>query len=189
MIIGYVCSDSSYFDEANSFMVVIKTNHWPINISWDKSLFLESCNKLQIIDCTAGAWFDVCGGGHPYLLLEMNQSDTASYYDTEFKIETGEDTLSVLFFSFFNDIWSSVSGEIIKKKIRVFPNPTNESVYLDYPIASDDKIIITDISGRTIPFILSNQLLDLKDAPEGIYILTITLHTGETVATKIFKTK
>ncbi len=187
MIIGYVCYDSTYFDEANSIMVVIKSNKWPITITWDKSLFQETCNNLDIIDCTPGGWFDVCGGGHPYTLLEIRLNDTASYYDTEFKIETSEDTLSALFFRFFNDFESAIDNQH-KKNIALFPNPTNGLIHLDAELHPDDKVSISDLSGRAISFTFYNQKIDLSFAPNGMYILTLKFHTGESVIFKIFKT-
>lgn len=189
MIIGYICFDSTYFNEANSFMIVIKSQNWPISITWDKSSFKEQCNHMDIIDCTAGGWFDICIGGHPYLLLEMNHKDTATYYDTEFKTEANGDTLGALFFSFFSDFGSNVSLVQNNNIISVNPNPTSGQFHISYPLTEDDKIIITDLSGKSIPYKQSLQEIDLLSAAEGIYLLTLRLDKGGTFIAKVLKNR
>lgn len=187
MMIPYICFDSSYFDEANSIMVVIKCDHWPITISWNNEIFQEGCNHIDIIDCTPGGWFDVCGGGHPYTILEMPLVDIASYYDSEFKITNESDTLGALFFRFYNDFGSSVIDPSFRKDIKLYPNPTLGSVHLDYPIHVDDKLFMTDIFGRSIPFTHFNQEIDLTKASDGLYILSVRLHAGGFIVKKILK--
>lgn len=186
MILGHVCYDSTYFDEANSIMVVIKSNHWPITMSWDKTKFQETCNNIDIIDCTPGGWFDVCGGGHPYSLLEMRLTDTASYYDTEFKIVTETDTLSALFFRFFNDFESAIENTS-KEAFQLYPNPTNGLIHLNTELHSSNKIIIRDITGTVVPFAFYNHDVDISNLPDGVYILTMKLHNTEQVVFKIIK--
>jgi hypothetical protein len=145
MIIGYVCFDPSYFDEANAIMMVIKSNNWPIALSWDKTLFQEICNRLDIVDCTPGGWFDVCGPGHPYQILEMSLTDTATYLGSEFQIETDEDTLQALFLRFYK--FGSATKEVSEVDMNFFPNPNQSLFQLDYPLAPDDKIMVTGSNG------------------------------------------
>ncbi len=186
MIVGNVCSNPSYTGEDNSIMVVIKSQHWPITIRWDNTLFQEECNFIDIIDCTPGGWFDVCGGGHPYMFFEMRLTETVSYYDTEFKIETEQDTLSTLFFRFYSDFESGVE-DVPDSRVVFFPNPTKGLITFDRPLNTDDNISVSDIMGRPVSFNLRNQGVDLSSAPEGMYILTVKLHTGESVAMKVIK--
>ncbi|MBC6993351.1 T9SS type A sorting domain-containing protein [Neolewinella lacunae] len=128
MVIGYVCTDPSYFSEANSIMAVIKCDNWPITLTWDKSKFQETCDFMNIVDCTPGGWFDVCGGGHPFLNIEMEETDTVMYYDAEFKIEAGEDTLSALFFPYGGVNILSVAEQVEKGRVVPYPNPVNTGV-------------------------------------------------------------
>lgn len=186
MIVGNVCLNPSYTGGDNSIMVVMKSQNWPITIRWDSTLFLEECNFIDIIDCTPGGWFDVCGGGHPHSLFEMRLADSVSYYGTEFKIETDQGTLRTLFFRFFSDFGSGFE-EVIERKIDFFPNPTPGVITFEYPLSTDDEIFITDILGKQISFNFSTQEVDLLDAPEGMYILTLKLNTGETVVLKVIK--
>ena len=186
MIVGNVCSNPSYTGEDNSIMVVIKSHNWPITMTWDKTLFQEVCNFLDIIDCTPGGWFDVCGGGHPHMFFEMRLTDTVSYYDAEFKIETDIDTLSALFFRFYSDFGSGFE-DASEKTIDFFPNPTQGLISFDYPLNTDDKIFVTDIMGRQVSFKYSNQEVDLLHAPDGMYILTVKLHSRVSVVMKVMK--
>ncbi len=186
MIVGDVCSYPSTTGEGNAIMVVLKSEYWPITMRWDNTLFQEECNFIDIVDCTPGGWFDVCGAGHPHMIFEMRLSDTVSYYDTEFKIETTQDTLSALFFRFYSDFRSGFE-DVPESKIGFFPNPTQGVITLDHPLNTGDKIIITDIMGRPISFNYCNEELDLLSNPDGIYILTVKLHTGESVVMKVLK--
>lgn len=186
MIVGNVCSFPSSTGEGNAIMVVIKSQDWPVTMQWDSSLFQIDCNFIDIVDCTPGAWFDVCGAGHPHLLFEMRLTDSVSYYDTEFKIDTEKDTLSALFFRFYSDFGSGVE-DVIKRIVEFFPNPTQGLITFDYPLNTDDKISVTDIIGRPVSFNYSNQEVDILHCPDGMYILTLILHTGESVVMKIIK--
>ena len=186
MIVGNACSNPSSTGENNSIMVIIKSQHWPIAMSWDNTLFQEECNFIDIIDCTPGGWFDVCGAGHPHMIFEMRLTDTVSYYDTEFKIESDQDTLSALFFRFYSDFGSGFE-DVPERKIDFFPNPTQGLLTLKDPLHSDDKIRVTDIIGRPVSFNYSNQEIDILHAPDGMYILTVKLHNGESVAMKVIK--
>lgn len=186
MIVGNVCSNPSSTGEGNAIMVVIKSQNWPISMQWDSALFQVDCNFIVIVDCTPGAWFDVCGAGHPHLFFEMRLSDSVSYYDTKFKIETEQDTLSALFFRFFSDFGSGVD-DAPESKIGFFPNPTQGLITFDHPLNTDDKIIVTDIMGKPVSFNYSNEELVLIHNPDGIYILTVKLHTGESVVIKVIK--
>lgn len=186
MIVSNVCSFPSSTGEENAIMVVIKSQYWPVTIRWDNSLFQEECNFIDIVDCTPGGWFDVCGGGHPHTLFEMRLADSVSYYDTEFKIDTEQDTLSALFFRFYKDLDSGVKDEYEMANI-LFPNPTTGLISLDYELAADDNIRITDIFGRSIPFTFNNQQIDLSFAQDGLYLLTLKLQTGVSIVKKIIK--
>lgn len=187
MIIGYVCFDPSYFDEANAIMVVIKSNNWPITLSWDKTLFQETCNRIDIVDCTPGGWFDVCGPGHPYQILNMTLIDTATYFSSEFQIETDEDILQALFLRFYKA--GSGTKDVSHVDMNFYPNPNQSLFQIDYALSSDDKIQVTDLMGKPILFTYQNQLIELLDAPDGMYIVTVKLHTGQVVSEKVLKTR
>ena len=172
MIIGYICEDSTYFDEANSIMVVIKTDNWPIKITWDKDEFHEACNYIEIIDCTAGGWFDVCGGGHPHMLLEMNMNDLAIYTDTEFKIDIGSDTLSALYFSFFSELETTLSIVNDMRGVSASPNPSNELIqFTSIGIVEHPglKIKVFNITGSLMGTCKLNEAIDARNWGTGIY--------------------
>lgn len=186
MIVGDVCANPSYTGEDNSIMVVVKSQNCPITMRWDNTLFKAECNFIDIIDCTPGGWFDVCRGGHPHMLFEMRLTDSVSYYDDEFKIEAGQDTLSALFFRFYSDFGSGVE-DVPESKVVSYPNPTQGLITINLPLNTDDKIRLTDIMGRSISFKYISQEVDLLDAPDGMYILTVELQTGESFVLKVIK--
>jgi hypothetical protein len=186
MIIGYVCFDPDYFDEANAIMMVIKSDQWPVTLSWDKTLFQDVCDNISIVDCTPGGWFDVCGPGHPYSFLEMSLTDTATYFDSEFNIEANGDTLRVLFLKFYE---FGSGTEVISKdnKVNYFPNPHQSTFHLDYTLSSGDHIHITDLMGKPVVFTYNNHQIELPDVPDGMYVVFLQLNTGEVIAKKVIK--
>jgi len=57
---------------------------------------------------------------------------------------------------------------------KIFPNPTNNKITIEYPKVFD--IEIADLNGRKIEFYQQNKtnlVIDLKGYPKGIYFLTI----------------
>ncbi|MFZ1705640.1 MAG: T9SS type A sorting domain-containing protein [Saprospiraceae bacterium] len=179
MIIGYVCEDPNYFVETNSLMALIKCNNWPITIKWDKEKFQDTCNFMKIVDCTPGGWFDVCGGGHPYLQLEMKERDTVMYYDTEFKVEIEGDTMAALFFSFSDGIKLSVSDEPTKGKVIPYPNPVIDNIvkfkFENGPYnESTISVKIYNTLGHLISTSEVNEEITTQGWGSGLYLFVIT---------------
>ena len=185
MFIPPVCFDPNFSGKGQSIMAVIKASHWPITLRWDQTLFLEDCNRLDIINCTPGGWFDVCAGDP--LLIQMHLTEEAVYSDTDFQYVNETDTLSALFFRFFNAFDTGISEEKNDKQIISYPNPTSGIVIMDYLLQMDHKVQISDPSGRSIPFSYSDHEIDLSHLTDGLYILSIQLPTGRIFSKQIIK--
>ena len=75
--------------------------------------------------------------------------------------------------------------------LSVSPNPASDHIYIGYPAEADGiaMIVIHDIMGRQMHSSPLNALgvmeLELKDWPEGIYIITLS-HEGRTLQSKTF---
>ena len=75
-------------------------------------------------------------------------------------------------------------GEIVDGgDISIYPNPTNNNLNIDFnaKIASDMKVVITDMSGRQVIFIPyktnvgANSIhLDVSDLSKGVYFLSVS---------------
>ena len=114
MIIESDCVYPTLYDEVNSIMVLIKSANWPIVISWDSTLFQDSCRAMAIIECEPGGWFDVCGGNNRFLVLEMEEINRFSFVRTVYTIPTETDTLFALFFPLSRKIDVGI-GKILNK--------------------------------------------------------------------------
>ncbi len=69
--------------------------------------------------------------------------------------------------------------------IKVYPNPTSDYIHID----TKDKIsqaFLSDMSGKKISVIVSNNNIDLKGLPTGSYFLSLETEKG-TVVKKIIK--
>ncbi len=75
-------------------------------------------------------------------------------------------------------------------QIKVFPNPFNETIYIELPEWIDKKteIKLTDMAGRSVRNwkIDKRHNLDLKGIPEGVYLLSFEVE-GKRVVRKIVK--
>ncbi len=79
------------------------------------------------------------------------------------------------------DILSSTTGHIVPDQINIYPNPTNNTIFIDNPDAQRiHQISIMDLTGRTIydqettnPSQATKHRLDVSGLPEGFYILNV----------------
>lgn len=76
----------------------------------------------------------------------------------------------------------------ITQNIRVYPNPTSETIYIDI----DESIVVESyqliaITGQVIESksIYRNESINVKHIPIGIYLLKVNLNNGQTFTTKV----
>ena len=81
----------------------------------------------------------------------------------------------------------SVQSLIIEVKLKVYPNPVNELLYVSHPTETKFDIYITDVTGRNIfkGKIQKQNPINISQYPKGIYLLTIM--TGEIKKTNTYK--
>lgn len=76
-------------------------------------------------------------------------------------------------------------SDINKKKIAIYPNPVIDILHFSEEIS---KVKITDLSGKVVKQIFSNsKSVNIANLAKGIYIVTGTTRTGETINRKIVK--
>ena len=72
----------------------------------------------------------------------------------------------------FADITTGISDDIKlnNKSVSVYPNPSYNGVF---KLNTDElfEVLVTDISGKFVLRTTSNQVIDLSDYPQGIYML------------------
>ncbi|MBO4382407.1 MAG: T9SS type A sorting domain-containing protein, partial [Bacteroidales bacterium] len=73
---------------------------------------------------------------------------------------------------------------------KVYPNPTRGNVFIQHENAIIERVVITDLSGRTVAIIPVNDYigtLDLSSLPNGLYLLRIEQVDGAHIMHKIIK--
>ena len=74
--------------------------------------------------------------------------------------------------------------------IRVYPNPTSGSIFVQHESAIIERVTVTDLYGRTLATVPVNDYtgaIDLSSLPNGLYLLKIGMENGENVTTKVIK--
>ncbi|MGM0636527.1 MAG: choice-of-anchor L domain-containing protein [Bacteroidota bacterium] len=89
---------------------------------------------------------------------------------------------------FGNPDCESFSVEDFENSFSFYPNPTNESVYLDYPNQYDiQKIEVINMNGKKLKTITNSfEKINLSDFSVGIYFLRIYAHS-QMINKKIIK--
>jgi hypothetical protein len=73
---------------------------------------------------------------------------------------------------------STLSTEIseLQLKVKIYPNPAKEVIYITHPTEQFFEVIITDISGKHIlqTALQNTQPLQIRHLAKGTYLLTVT---------------
>ena len=188
MMIESSCVEPTLYDEENSIMVLIKCDNWPIKISWDNTLFQDSCRAMSIVECRPGGWFDVCGGNNSFDVLEMKNKNMVSIVQTEYSIATQTDTLFALFFPLSRKIDVGVEKPSLHEIVSVYPNPASRSIIINQGEITDMTYQLIDMQGAVIkslpiPYAHHNVIWDISDVDSGSYVLTM-LQGGKVIGTQ-----
>lgn len=185
MFIKKPCTDKTYFDEAHSFMVVIRSNHWPIIMRWDNSLISDTCEQITIVDCTPGGWLHICGPGHPYRTFEMANNSSATYDSSEYSVPGTGDSLKALFFA-FNVYRRTADQSQERDEVNIFPNPSNgQFSVITSDIVSNAELHLYNIAGEKVLQADIHQKVDVSHLMSGIYYYKIKNLTGVTYSGKL----
>lgn len=136
----------------------------------------------------SGFYFiDNLGGRYVFGALSHGNGTTPPYNTCHCKMD------AFVFNSFLSKVTNVELPETEKRKILVYPNPTNGPVSLDLPTdlaGQKTNVSVTDAFGKMVfsqTFENKSQVfIDLSHAPAGVYWLVMST-TGETVSTKILK--
>ena len=79
--------------------------------------------------------------------------------------------------------WLTLAEENASKSIKVYPNPTENSVYLSETV---ERLEIRDAQGKVVQTLQNTNYTDLQQLPSGWYILEIK-HNGKIERNKLVK--
>lgn len=134
-IIPYPCKD---FSVDNFQTVDVYTKHWPVTVTWDKSLFNGSCKDGSVFtSMNPGGWWDVISPSNlSQQIMSVNDSATftsnnSGWFNEDYSYIQGSDTIP-----FF---WQVIAGKWILSTsideiashgiaIKAFPNPFSNQI-------------------------------------------------------------
>jgi len=87
------------------------------------------------------------------------------------------------------EVGSTVSvRELMDERLKIFPNPAGDLISVEYT-QKFDQLSVFDFSGRAVKLVstgtVSSTSLDLRDLPDGMYILRLS-HQGHALASRPF---
>ncbi len=101
------------------------------------------------------------------------------HFDSNSPIETNTTVTTII------DNLSTNSFDF--SQIKVYPNPVNDIFNLDIPSSLQvESIVLFDIQGRKLKTFDANNMLDISEIQQGVYILTVETNTGK-FNTKLIK--
>ncbi|WP_156169010.1 T9SS type A sorting domain-containing protein [Kordia jejudonensis] len=182
----------------------IVTDHWPVTLTWDNSLFNDACrNGTVFTSISPGGWWDTSSpsdfssGFWRVQLLNQTQVvfDDNTYYtgaSTPNYSYTSDDNrvVSVFWFTFGNESQLLSTEEEKLSNVVVYPNPTSDEVKIDLGTINleVDTIALLDIHGKRSNVTLDkNNVIQLKQRKSGIYFVKIRFKNGQTLLRKIIK--
>jgi|AntAceMinimDraft_16_1070373.scaffolds.fasta_scaffold03989_1 hypothetical protein len=183
-----VVSETLIIDQVASFTIGFE-NTCPDLQFYEFYITNESMMVELFYDIT-GAWPQV--GCSEYDQILINPFDTticnlsvATNIITYDSLGTGIDTIFQADLDTFNFCETSIDQHYQNQKIEIFPNPTNDKLYIEYQ--GNLKIIeifINDMKGNLVKSLNPNQKeFDIKCLTRGNYVLQI--RTEKNVISKI----
>ena len=185
------CPASMY----KKFYLTIACKHFPLTISWDSTLYDDSCRSSSLITIAQSGWFDV--GGYVYYSLKKQNSVTyyktywvLDKYDiiTENIITENNDTLFLMIVGIgsYNAYNKKNDNDV---SINIYPNPSNTF----FSIHSKDILSTVEMFncyGNILYEWYPNEkafTYDISILNSGIYFLRITSLNHEVSVRKILK--
>jgi hypothetical protein len=168
----------------------IKTENFPVTISWDSTLFDNTCIKGSFITAIEyGMWFHVA----PEFLSQkssckiangndINNPNAGSYYNS-----TDGDNIYTIWFGFadFNLLTASIDEPFINS-VSIAPNPFANSFTIDSDTPFS-AINLVDAMGKNIRFERNAHSITPINCSSGIYFLSVLFENGQSSKYKLIK--
>ncbi|MES2284710.1 MAG: T9SS type A sorting domain-containing protein [Bacteroidota bacterium] len=178
----------------------IRTQHWPVTMTWNNSLFMDSCRNGSVFtSIKPGGWFDTSSPSDLFKqdLVSNNSvtftSNFAGSYNENFAyVNNNGDTIPVFWQSFADSARLYISIKEIsnlKPQLRVYPNPATEKISIQIPLQfgkGNSIEIFSWLGQRVIKTKMTNDI-NLSFLASGLYLITVTNENGGKLSTRILK--
>lgn len=180
------CGDAYTINSIDIF-----TDNWPVTVSWDSTLFADTCLEGSLFTSVMPlGWWDT-GGFLSFLTntksvsFTPNESDYNEFYSY---INNNNDTIDV-FWQTFGDSAQfilSIKDLYHTPNIKIYPNPSDSDITIEADNPNIIKhIYIVDITGRLHKEFYFEGVTVIADLPKGIYLVRILFLDGKCVTKRI----
>ncbi|MFW6222101.1 MAG: T9SS type A sorting domain-containing protein [Bacteroidota bacterium] len=202
------CGQDYVHPDIRSYVAIdIKTDNWPVTLSWDSSLFENFCRSKSLFTSWGPeTWWDAgqSPSGFEWVLLnEQGQLEFyANYWDNyddylDQPVETSgyyiiNDSIPIATYwmVFRNPTEATKINDKVNSKTWniVYPNPTNGSDLINVKddFGEIEHVKLLNIQGYTVIFQKSSTL-DIGHLPNGLYVLEILSKDGDKIFNKVIK--
>ena len=174
---------SSYFDSYyNALRFIIKLDN----------IFSDRADGMRLV-FKEFDWFYTTTYIYPTLESEFNYDNCCASDSAEIKIygfnKFGVSLSKALKFNFMEPV-SELEEINVENELSFYPNPFNDVLYIKGEYVNIDKLVIADVSGRTVKTInkVESPTIQVADLPQGMYLITvIRKHNSKNKSFKLFK--
>jgi hypothetical protein len=77
----------------------------------------------------------------------------------------------------------------LQLQVKVFPNPTTETIFITHPISNSFKVFISDLTGKVLlkKEVGKQEPINIEGYPTGTYLINVTTEDKKTNTYKIIK--
>ena len=77
----------------------------------------------------------------------------------------------------------------LQLQVKVFPNPTTETIFITHPISNSFKVFISDLTGKVLlkKEVGKQEPINIESYPTGTYLINVTTEDKKTNSYKIIK--
>jgi hypothetical protein len=187
----------SYWDEIQG--IDIFSNHWPVTMRWDTSLFNTDCREGSLITCIhPGGWWDVSCPSDldvQLFILDGIKSFNANLDKTGYAwwyINMFNDTITYYFLAIGGEgiFHVDVKDEFkTTGQIKVNPNPVAEIFSLHIPenFGKLKSLQLFSITGKILIEENKSEDIDVNHLSPGFYFINTTFDSGKTAIAKFIK--
>ena len=77
----------------------------------------------------------------------------------------------------------------LQLQVKVFPNPTTETIFVTHPISNSFKVFISDLTGKVLlkKEVGKQEPINIQGYPTGAYLINVTTEDKKTNTYKIIK--
>jgi len=166
----------------------IVSTHFPIKAYWNKTLFNDTCRNGSVFTGVhPGGWWDTSG-----FREDLETKDSATFYQNQYYYLNGSDTVNVYWVAFSDSTLLSVGINEVEhdnNSIKVFPNPTSESISVQTSNSLKQLSHITILNSVGQIVLTSKQFnnIDIHELTSGLYFIQAMNSKGIFTTTKFQK--